>query len=261
MSSFPGCAFTSVRMPGVRSLGQKRVHLGRRLRNSRADWETVVGVVGDVKETALSQAAPGQIYEPHAVVPDRLLEAATIPFFKTMNLVSRSASSASVRIRQLTSVLRGVDPSLAISAATTLGEVVADSSRSQRLNVFLIGCFAGIALVLAVLGVASVLAYSVVQRAYEIGIRIALGATPSRVFGMILGRGVALAATGIAAGVGASLAVSQFVAAFLYEVSPRDSLTFLAVPLVLIAAAAAAAWIPARRASFVDPMDSLRAGE
>jgi putative ABC transport system permease protein len=245
----------------ARKLWPEKNAVGRRLRNSRTEWETVVGVVGDVKETALSQEAPPQIYEPHSVVPDRLIEAPTIPFFKTMNLVSRSGNGAATQIRQLTEVVQKADASLAISAATPLGDIVDNSSRSQRVNVFLIACFGGIACVLAVLGVTSVLGYSVTQRTHEIGIRIALGATPSRVSNMVLGRGIVLAATGIATGLVISLALTRFIGTFLYGITPRDPLTFLVVPGVLTGVAAVAAWIPARRAAHVDPMDSLRAGE
>jgi putative ABC transport system permease protein len=209
----------------------------------------------------LSQEAPPQIYEPHSVVPDRLIEAPTIPFFKTMNLVSRSGNGAATQIRQLTEVVQKADASLAISAATPLGDIVDNSSRSQRVNVFLIACFGGIACVLAVLGVTSVLGYSVTQRTHEIGIRIALGATPSRVSNMVLGRGIVLAATGIATGLVISLALTRFIGTFLYGITPRDPLTFLVVPALLTGVAAVAAWIPARRAAHVDPMDSLRAGE
>ncbi len=245
----------------ARKLWPGKSAVGRRLHNSRAEWATVVGVVGGVKEIALDREPPAQIYEPHSQLPDRLMEMPTIPFFKTMNLVSRSASGPATQLRQLTGVLQKADASLAISEAASLGEIVDQSSRAQKLNAFLIACFAGIALVLAVLGVASVLSYSVAQRMHEIGIRMALGATPSNVAGMVLGRGLALSAAGIAIGLCACFALAQFVSAFLYGVSPYDPLTFVAMPVALAAVALAAAWIPARRAARVDPMNSLRAGE
>jgi macrolide transport system ATP-binding/permease protein len=235
--------------------------VGLRLHNSRTEWETIVGVVGDVKETALNAQAPPQIYEPHAQLPDRLIEAPTIPFFRTLNLVSRSSSGSATQIRQLTGVIQHADSTLAISDAAPLGEVVAGSSRAQKLNVFLMACFGGIAFALAVLSLVSVLSYSVTQRTHEIGIRIALGATPGSILRMVLNHGVGFAIAGIALGLAASFELALLARALLYGVSPRDPTTFFVVPALLAIVAAAAAWIPARRAARVDPVASLRAGQ
>lgn len=232
--------------------------VGRRLRNSRTTWATVIGVVGNIKEIALNAPAPPQIYEPHSQLPDRLMEMASIPFFHTINLVSRSRSDANTQLRQLTVVIQHADSSLAISGATSLDAIVQESSRPQRLNALLIAGFGGLALLLAVLGVASVLGYAVVQRRSEIGLRIALGAQQGDVLRLIMGQGLRLAAVGIAAGIATSMVTTRLLSSFLYGVRASDPLTFTAVPLLLIGVALLVSYLPALRASRVDPMIALR---
>jgi putative ABC transport system permease protein len=151
-----------------------------------------------------------------------------------------------------------VDSQIPVTKVRTLTEVVAASMTPQRFNMTLLGIFAGVALLLASVGVYGVISYSVTQRTHEIGIRMALGAQTSDVLKMILGQGMLLTAIGVAIGLGAALALTRVMASMLYGVTATDPLTFAAVSLLLAAVAFISCYIPARRATRVDPMNALR---
>jgi putative ABC transport system permease protein len=233
--------------------------IGLRLHNSRLDISTVVGVVGDVKEGSLNGVPVPQIYEPHVQLPVRLLAMSTIPFFRTVQLISRSNMPASTQIAQITEAVHSVDGSLAISATQPMDSIVRQSSRPQRWNTFLVATFAVIALLLAIMGIASVLGYSVAQRRGEIGIRMALGAQRSHVSRMIVRRGLTLAVSGIAVGTIGGAAIARLLRAYIHGVSTFDPLTFIAAPLLLTAIALIASYLPARRAANTDPLIVIRA--
>jgi putative ABC transport system permease protein len=154
--------------------------------------------------------------------------------------------------------VRAVDPSQPVFDLKSMDERVADSLGSRRFAVTLLGVFAAMAMLLAAIGIYGVVSYSVAQRTQEIGVRVALGAGRRAIFGMVLGQALRLAAAGVIAGVAAAAALARLVASQLFQTSEFDPLTFAAMAAVLVAVALAASYIPARRATRVDPMVALR---
>jgi putative ABC transport system permease protein len=154
--------------------------------------------------------------------------------------------------------VRAVDPSLAVSQIKLVSDLVSASLAPRRFVVTLLGIFASLALLMAVIGLYGVISYSVTQRTQEIGIRMALGAQPSGVLSLVIGQGLQLAGIGATIGLAASLIFSRLLRNQLFGVSSFDPLTFLLTAVVLMAAALLATYIPARRATRVDPMDALR---
>jgi putative ABC transport system permease protein len=154
--------------------------------------------------------------------------------------------------------IQSLDPSLAITNVQTIGEIIGQGLWAPRMGAALFGLFGGLALILAAVGVYGVLSYSVTQQTHEIGIRMALGARPSTVLMLVVGEGLKLAAAGLVVGlIGAVLGV-RMLSSLLFNVSTYDPLTFAGVSLVLIVIAALACYIPARRATRVDPLIALR---
>ncbi|HKS37728.1 MAG TPA: FtsX-like permease family protein, partial [Verrucomicrobiae bacterium] len=151
-----------------------------------------------------------------------------------------------------------LDGDLPLENVRTLTQLVTASVAQQRLSVQLLGGFAGAALLLSALGLYGVLAYTVTQRTREIGIRLALGAQPRDVLGLVIGQGMRLALAGLALGLAGALALTRVLERLLYEIKPTDPLTFAAVTLTLLGVALLACWLPARRAAKVDPMEALR---
>jgi ABC-type antimicrobial peptide transport system permease subunit len=154
--------------------------------------------------------------------------------------------------------LSTVDPNLALSDFQTMGELMSQSTARRRFQTTLLSAFSGMAMLLGMVGVYGLLAYSVKQRTAEIGLRIALGASRRRVLGMILRQGVQLTIAGLMLGLAGALALTRILTSFLYGVSALDPVTFVAVPLLLLLATIMACFIPARRASNLDPMRTLR---
>ncbi|HET6199984.1 MAG TPA: FtsX-like permease family protein, partial [Candidatus Acidoferrales bacterium] len=158
----------------------------------------------------------------------------------------------------LTRAVHEVDSSTAVSQVMTLDEALSESVASPRTTAILLGVFAGLALLIATAGIGGIMALTVNQRVKEIGIRIALGAQPSRVLYMVLRQGVVLAVIGVAIGLVGALALTGLAKSLLFEVTPTDPLTYAVVAIVFISAALAAGYIPARRAASIDPIDALR---
>ena len=152
-----------------------------------------------------------------------------------------------------------VNPSLPVAEVRTLGEIYAKSMARTSFTLVMLAMAAGMALLLGVVGVYGVISYSVSQRTREIGVRVALGASPARVVRMFVGQGLALAAAGVACGLAAAFALTTLIASLLFGVDPVDPLTYGAVSAVLISAAVAAAWFPAHRATAIAPVEALRA--
>jgi ABC-type antimicrobial peptide transport system permease subunit len=163
---------------------------------------------------------------------------------------------------RLTAAIRGavqaVDPSQPVSRVKTVSDMVASSLAPRRFVVTLLGVFAGMALLMAVIGLFGVISYSVTQRTQEIGIRMALGAQRREVLGMVIGHGMQLVGIGAAIGLAGSIAFSRFLKSQLFQVSPFDPMTFIVTVLALFGAALLACYLPARRATRVDPMNALR---
>jgi len=223
--------------------------IGKHIRQGqRGAWATVVGVVSHVKHSDLAgDTVKGKYYFPMFQRP--------APF--TTFLVRRQSDPV-VLGGAIREAVRGIDPALAVANIRTLPEMVARSLSPRRFVVTLLEIFAGMALLMAVLGLYGVISYSVAQRTQEIGIRMALGAQPREVLSLVIGQGMRLTGIGAAIGLGAALAFSRALKSQLFQVSAFDPLTFTITALILIAAALVASYIPARRATRVDPMHALR---
>ena len=154
--------------------------------------------------------------------------------------------------------IRALDADQPLAAIRTMNEVVDRSLAARRFTLTLIGLFTAIALLLAAIGVYGVIAYNMSQRTRELGVRIALGAMPRDVVGLVVRDGLKLAVIGVAAGLAVAIALAPVLRSMLYAVTPRDPITFLSVALTVCAVALLASWLPARRASRIDPVESLR---
>jgi len=229
-------------------------HIG--LTFSKGAPREIVGVIGDVKGDSLDQKRPAaMLYYPLAQdAPSAVGEFQSGP----MTLVVRSASNPKSLISPVASVVQNVDREIPVRDVLTMEELVANSLSQQRFNLLLLGAFAGLALVLAAIGIYSVLSYSVRRRVPEIGIRLALGATLSDVFRMIVVEGMKPTLLGVAIGAAGALALGRVMSSFIYGVSLTDPTTFLAVATVLAMVALLASVIPAFRAARVDPIVALR---
>ena len=175
-----------------------------------------------------------------------------------MALMIRTEGDPYTLLRSIRSQIRSQDPKLAISAIKTMGSIVDEELARTRFSMFLLGVFAGIALLLAAIGIYGVMAYSVSQRTREIGIRIALGASGSNVLRLVGSHGLVLATVGIGLGVGGALALTRFMKALLFGVSPADPATLITVCGLLGFITLGACYIPARRATKVEPVEALR---
>ena len=176
----------------------------------------------------------------------------------SMDVAVRTDVPPDTVLSAVRSKLRDIDAELPISNIKTMDEWISVSASQPRLNAILLSVFAGVALLIAAIGVYGVLSYSVSQRTREIGLRMALGSPQSGVLALIVREGMVLAGVGISAGVLCALAVAKLVAGLLYEIPPRDPATYASVAATLAVIAAAACYVPARRASMVDPMVALR---
>jgi len=208
----------------------------------------VVGVVSDVRHEALEKAGGSEMYLPMRQTGD----------YAAMQLILRTALPPDRLAAGIRKALRPIDPRLPVSEFQTLQDLV-DKAVSPRLFLMLLLTgFAAFALVLASLGIYAVISYSVSQRVQEIGIRMALGASATNLQSEVLLRTLGLAAVGLALGMAASRALSTTLASMLFGVTSGDPVTFIAMGMLLTAVAAAAGYVPARRASRIDPMTALR---
>lgn len=224
--------------------------LGRRLRRGqdpKLPWLTVVGIVRNIKHDGLDRDGAPHIYVPFNQSLGR-----------TLSVVLRTSLPATVLEPEIRNEIQSVDPGLPVFNVSSMNEVLDRSLASRRFSADLVGGFAGLALLLASVGIYGLLAYMVGQRSREIGLRMALGATRVDILKLILGKGTVLAALGIVAGVCFSASTASMMATLLYGVRPHDPDVFLFVPLVLLAAALVASYIPAWRATKLDPMIALR---
>jgi putative ABC transport system permease protein len=236
--------------PGVNPLG-RRLTMGGNTR-----WLTVVGIVADVRHRGLDAQARAEMYRPHTQF--RFGAGANAPAVPALTWVLRTTGDPVAATAYARRAIRQVDPDLGVSDVTTMAQVVADSTSDRRLNMLLFVLLGGLALTLAAVGVYGVVAYSVTQRTHEIGVRMAIGARPADVRRMVLGQGCRLAVTGVTIGLGLALVAARVMRGLLFHVSPSDPATFVSVAAALIGIAALASYIPARRATRVDPMIALR---
>ncbi|HVG21686.1 MAG TPA: ABC transporter permease [Blastocatellia bacterium] len=228
--------------PGEDPIG-KRIQFGH---DEPFDRE-VVAVVGDIKRFGLESSEDMATYIPYAQQP-----------WTDMVIVARAASDPTSLAAAIKGAVQAVDKDQPVHNIKTLETVITNSTSQRRFNLLLLGVFASVALVLAAVGIYGVMSYSVTQRTHEIGIRMALGATPSDVLRLVVGHGLTLTLAGIGIGIGAACAVTQVLESLLYGVSATDPLTFAGTALLLASVALMASFIPARRATRVDPMIALR---
>ena len=223
----------------------KYVRLGT---ESDAPKLEVLGVVGRVKMESLNQNSDRvQGYFPFNQTPDT-----------GMTVIVKGASDPNQLIASVRGAIREVDPDQPIYSVRTMNEIRAESVAGERLNLTLLSLFAGIALVLAIVGIYGVMSYSVTQRTHEIGIRMAIGARPRDVFKMVLGHGMKLTLLGVVIGLGSAFALTRLMETMLFGVEPTDKLTFAAISIMLIMVALLACYLPGRRATKVEPTISLR---
>jgi putative ABC transport system permease protein len=234
--------------PGEEAIG-KKIRLGWERDGNVSAGGEVIGIVGDVKDAGLAEPDPPQIYLPHAQWPVSGLSMV----LRTVVPPHRVVDSARVAVH-------GVDPAVPLANLRTLDQIVAASISQPRFYMTLLGAFAAVALVLAAIGIFGVLSYAVAQRTREIGIRMALGAPERTVVGLVVRQAMALALAGLAIGLAAAVLLSRtLVESLLFSTSPRDPLTFAAVAILLAVVALVASYVPARRATRVDPIVALRA--
>ena len=222
--------------------------IGKHIKAESNGWRTIVGVVGHVKHYALNVKGREQVYFPQA----------QCLYAQTMFLAVRTAGDPAGLTNAIRKQVRQMDPEQPIYAVNTMEELLDASVAQPRLNLVLLGLFAGLALLLAAVGIYGVLAYSVTQRTREIGIRLALGAQPNDALLLVVRQGLALALVGIGLGLAGALVLTRFIATLLFGVTPTDPLTYTAVSVLLLAVALAASYIPAVRATRVDPIVALR---
>ena len=222
--------------------------IGKRLeRGDKEPWRTVVGVVRDQKEFSVDNEPPISIYHPHEQFP-----------IGTMFVVVRSVSDPSQMRPAISKEIQTLDPELPAFEFMTMEQRLATSLASRRFSTFLLGVFAVTALILAVIGIYGVSAYSVSQRTREIGIRMALGAQPGKILLLVIKQSLILVIAGTVIGLIGAFALTRVMSSLLYGVSATDLKTFIGPPFVLLSAALVASYFPARRAARVDPTIALR---
>ena len=211
------------------------------------NWVTVVGVVGDV-----SQYGPAQPEMPALYAPFNLSTTSD------MRVLVRTRGDPSLMSRDLHAIVHDMDPAQPVTEVQTLAKMRGDAVATPRITMLLVGAFALVALMITAAGLAGVIAFTVSRRTREIGIRIALGAQPGGVRGMVVAQGLRLVGVGLLIGAAAALGLTRLLSRFLFEVNATDPITFVGVAALFCGIAAMACLAPARRATRVDPMIALR---
>jgi predicted permease len=235
--------------------------IGQRLRpGGSTPWLTMIGVAKDVKQTGIDQPVRAEVY----ALIDQVSTASLTSFLSisptTMHVVARTTLPLATLAPTITRVVRDVDPAVPVTRLREMDEVFTASIRGSRLLAQLVGGFGVLALLLAAIGTYGVLSYMVTERRREIGIRMALGAKPSRVLAQVMKHGLLLTTVGIAAGLASAAGLNRLMASMLFGVQPTDAGTLAAVVLTISLVAVVACWLPAWRASRVDPNVALREG-
>ena len=209
-------------------------------------WFTVTGVIGDMRNTSLTDEPDLEYYVPYAAFPQ-----------PNMSLAIRTRLDPSRLASALRAAVSEIDKGLPVSDVSRLANTISHSTRERSFAVTLLGIFALLAIVLAVVGIYSVVSYAVTRRTQEIGVRIAMGAVPRRIFALIVGQALALGVVGVTIGIGGSLALTRLLRSLLYGVSATDPAIFSTAAIFLLAVSAFAAFLPARRAARIDPVVAL----
>ena len=236
--------------PGESVLG-KRIRFGLAETEANDTWFTIAGVVEDVRDMGLDAPVKAEMYLPYRQMTG-------FTFYVPRDLVVRTSGDPKSLVAAVRQEIHAVDPDQPLSNIATMDEVLSTDTASRRVVMILLAAFAALALLLAVLGIYGVLAYFVAQHTPEIGVRIALGAQARHILGLVLKRGMTLAVVGVGIGLAASYALTRLMASLLFGVSASDPKTFASISLLLAGVALLACYIPARRATRVDPMVALR---
>jgi predicted permease len=238
--------------PGQNAIG-KRIRWG-----VKAPWQTIVGIVGDVSQGPLNTAVAPHVYRPYSQLPAPFLEEDPFGDWHAMNLAVRTQTEPVSLISAVLAEIHSLDPDLAVAGIRTMTQVISSSFAAPEFNMTMLGILAGLALFLSAIGVYGVLAYVVTQQTHEIGVRMALGAKPRDIRRLVVGRGARLTGIGAGFGLAVALCLTHLMKSLLYGVSSMDPLTFVSVVILLIVVGLLASYVPARRATRVDPMVALR---
>jgi putative ABC transport system permease protein len=237
-------SFERHHFPGESAIGKRIRLLGSR---TGPPWQTVVGVVSDVRQSGLAGDVRMEVYTP---VLDEIES--------SLSFAIRTPGDPTHLLSAVRGVLAAVEPNQPLHNLMTMEQRLANTTTSRRMNISLLGSFAGVALLLAVVGIYGVVSYSVTQRRREIGVRMALGAQKGEVLGLILRGGLQLALIGVAIGLVGAFALTRYLSSLLFGIKPTDPVTFVSVAVALTGVALLACWLPARRAARTDPMEALR---
>ena len=223
--------------------------IGRRIRSDpRQPWFTIIGIVGDVKVRGAARETEPEMYIPYWQAPE-----------PGIAIVLETTLDPEALGGPMKRMVQSIDPDMPVSRIASMRQLAAESIQQARFSAMIVGLFAAIALMLAAVGIYGVMSYLVAQRTAEIGVRLALGAAERQIFGLVIGDALRLTAIGVAAGAVGALVLEQGMQRLLFGVHAADPLTFVSTAAVLVAVAAAATYIPARRAMRVNPIDALRA--
>jgi predicted permease len=235
--------------------GQPNSALGKRIRGgTRGGWREIIGVVGDVYDNGVHQKAPGIVYWPAQMQSDGLGTSRSVAFAIRSDRAGTESFLAEIR-----QAIWSVNANLPLAQVRTLGEVYNQSMARTSFTLVMLAIAGSMALVLGIIGIYGVLSYAVSQRRREIGIRLALGAQQGELKRMFVRHGLVLAGIGVAIGLAAAAGLTRLMSSLLFGIKPLDPLTYAAGALVLAVAAALASYLPARRASAVDPVEALKA--
>jgi putative ABC transport system permease protein len=224
------------------------------LSGNPVDWREIVGVVADIRNYGLDMDVKPEAYVPlQQSAPEYLSNVAS-----AMNVIVRSSNDASTLASTLREQVQALDKDQPVSEIKTMEWYLADSMAQRRFNMLLLGAFAGLALVLAAVGIYGVIAYTVEQRTHEMGIRIALGARGGDILKLVFGNAMVTTLAGIVIGLAAAFGLTRLLRSLLYQVTATDPFVFVVIPTLLLAVAVVATYIPARRAMKVDPVTALR---
>jgi predicted permease len=235
--------------PGENALG-RRFKIGGPEDNDRP-WTEIVGIVADIRQMGLDEPVKAEMYLPYQQINHN-------PWFIPRDLAIRVSGDTSSLVGSVRQIIREVDPDQPVSNVATMAEVLGTEAQQRRMGMIMLVGFAVLALLLASLGIYGVLAYFVTQHTNEIGVRLALGATPRNILFFVLKKGMRLTVIGVGIGLAASFALTRLMSSLLFGVKALDPLTFATVPLLLATVALLACFIPARRATKVDPLVALR---
>jgi predicted permease len=235
--------------------GTPTAAVGKRLRQYPSmPWQEVIGVVQDVRQNGIQEKAPEIVYWP-VMMRDYF-----VPVTRAATFVIRSERTGTESfLSQVRQAVWSVNASLPLASVRTMHEIYEESLATTSFTLVMLGIAGAMAMMLGLIGIYGVISYTVSQRKREIGIRVALGAKPGALQWLFVRHGLALAGTGTLTGLAVAAGLTRLMKSVLFGISPVDPLTYMAVPLVLVAATVLASYLPARRAAAVDPVSTLRA--